>query len=64
MAKIEVEVSDNVMKFLTNLGALVGVDPKTMIEQEIKTLPTVLIENHWTEAFYASIEDLKRLYNL
>lgn len=64
MAKITVEVPDNVFRFLTNFGAFVGVEPKTLIEQEIKTFPVTLIDSNWTDAFYVTAEEIKKRYGL
>ena len=49
MAKISVEVPDNILRFLKNFGALVGIEPKTIIEREIKTFPVGLIDSAWTK---------------
>ena len=64
MAKITVELPDNILRFLTNFGTFVGVKPETIIEQEIKTFPATLIDSHWTDAFYVTAEELKKHYDI
>jgi len=64
LAKIELEVPDNVMGFLKKFCDFTGLELKELLERELADLPKTMIGNWPGGDLYVSGEELLRHYKL
>jgi len=63
MAKMNLEVPDNILRFLKDLCTFTGEDPKAIIEREITYISDLYL-NSWDGSLGATADDLKKRYAL
>ena len=64
MTKIEIEVSENTMKFLEAFCAFTGASVKEIIQDEISSLPDCLLGAWPMGVYYVSEDELRKRYDL
>jgi len=61
--KLQVEIPDNVMRFLKAWCGFTGEDPKAIVEREIKSIPQLYL-NTWDNSVGVTVKELEERYGL
>ena len=65
MGKIEVEMPDNVLRFLEAFCAFTGSKVEDIVANEMKTLAETVVFTHWSDGMgLTTVEDLRKRYGL
>lgn len=64
LVKVTVEVPDNIMRFLEALSGFTGIPVQNMLSEHVDGLAEEILPQWPDKTLYASIEDLKKRYNL